>query len=269
MRDGVPPGYADLTQKDHVFSNLERSFKERNLDEFARLLDDGFEWVFSVDQLPRPSTPDALVWRRNMEIETATNMFDPEYQGDADAITSISLSLTHINTWNDIPAPDQAQYPNETWSVTHVTYRLLAETEGDVTYFADNAYAAITIRPVAAEGGVVWRIVRFDDDVTLPQPETSSASTEETTLGKIMLLYAPDVVPYENLSRKQDLVTNLWLSYNQRNLDECTDLFDPNFVFFFAGDDVVADDRFFAAVLLVALGAKNFDRFSEELGEEQ
>lgn len=150
--------YKDLTQKDDVLFNLQRSYSERKVTEYDRLLDEGFQFCFSDFDVMYRDAP--ACWDRVTEVLFTDHFlglsgFEP---GDHRVI-SIELKLTYADTnWTPQPAPPS--HEGETWYRQTVGYDLTVKTADDWEYRASQ-HIEITIRWEEALGH--WQIVRMRD----------------------------------------------------------------------------------------------------------
>ena len=162
-----PAAYKNLAEaRDHVLFNLEKSYNERNIDEYNVLLDDGFVFHFSNADIKNGSVS-VSQWGRADDLATASNMFDPNFSKPGqDPVSSISLTLTFApgeDTWNKITPEDQVNYPDEFWYEKTLRYYLTVEA-GDFTYIGDNLQASFVVRWANVDGEEFWRIVAWRDD---------------------------------------------------------------------------------------------------------
>jgi hypothetical protein len=200
----IPPkhweGFHNLKLKDHTLLNLEETYKQRNIDQYDKLLDDFFIFHFAEAdwQAKPPKTP--VQWGREAEVGATRNMFDPNFSKPGqDPISSINLTMRYTegdDGWTAMDTGDPVNYPGETWYWKSVWYTLTI-TSGDDTFFTNGEVSAVFyIRLAEVEGETIWRIVSWYDDKTAPaaydvyssEPE-HARGVEETSWGGIKALY--------------------------------------------------------------------------------
>jgi hypothetical protein len=159
--------YKDLAEaRDNVLFNLEKSYSERNIDQYDQLLDAGFVFHFSNADIKNGDVS-VSQWGRAADLATAGNMFDPNFSkpGQA-AVSSIDLTLTYApgeDSWNKITPPDQVNYPDEFWYEKTLRYTLTVEA-GDFTYISNNIQVSFVVRWANVDGEEFWRIIIWRDD---------------------------------------------------------------------------------------------------------
>jgi hypothetical protein len=222
--------YKDLQNKDDVLYNLELAYNERDTDEFEKLLDVGFAFVFSRDDYRGGQTPQH--WGDASEIDANRKILDPNLAGDRRVI-SVDLSLDPpVGGWT--PEAPNLNHPGETWYVMTVGYDLVTKTADDWEHRALGEQAQLKIRWVDTTGR--WAIVVWSDDPGGGITRSPAGSTvEETSWGIIKAQYCSR--PYEDLSSKDDVLYNLEFSYNRRDFTQFENLLDSNFVFIFSEAD--------------------------------
>jgi hypothetical protein len=154
--------YKDLTEMDHVLINLELAYNERNFQQYDKLLDDGFTFIFSDTDF-NEGTVEYDQWDRNAEATSTRNILDPNLAAD-NRVTSIDLHLTYPEgNWSELP-PDE-NHPDESWYTKTVNYNLVIKTADQWEHRANGLQAQFTIRWGATEDGEHWRIILWRDDV--------------------------------------------------------------------------------------------------------
>jgi hypothetical protein len=238
----TPSPYQDLSQPDHVLVNLELAVDARDYDEYRRLIDPEFVFVFSPDDYGQGKTP--ALWGRADELPAVANLFDPAIPYP---VKSIYLSLQYQeDDWTEV-TPTGALYGGETWYQRAVTYRFTVQAAPDLIYVGNDIKAQITIRQ---EGGT-WRIVEWRDE-----PQTTRSKSEGTawsaagsggpgadgaiadlTWGRVKALYAGKP-GYQDLTCRDDVLVNLELAYPSFNQPEYDRLLDGDDFIFFFGEGV-------------------------------
>ena len=176
--------YRDLTEKQHVLENLETAYNKRNEREYRKLLDEAFAFHFSVSDVNNRSDPTPETWDRQAEEATAVNMFDPGYEGSADPITQLSVTLQPSETW--IEWPPDPQHQGETWYAKLVHYNLFVQTAGPTDYQSVDIQAEIVIRFDGGTGR--WQIVRWRDQIEA-RGKDDRFRVEQSAWGRIKWLY--------------------------------------------------------------------------------
>ncbi len=183
-------------------------------------------------------------WGFNPDTIAVGGMFDPNTAIYKVLSVNVNL-LPEDGAWQDT-IPDQTRFPGETWYYKSFLYDITVVVEAmpeNITFLAHNFWAVITIRQSEVEGKQVWRIVEWRDDVrataVASEGLAGSSGTQETRWGTIKDLYYYGPV-YEALTDPDDVLENLELSYNQRNLVEYGRILDdPNFTYYFSPEDAV------------------------------
>lgn len=231
--DPVTSPYKGLTQPDDVLFNLELSVGELDYDEYKRFIDPEFVFVFSESD-QQGLTPEN--WNRASEMTAMNNMLDPNYTGDH-PVSSIEFSLqTADDDWIEITPPDTLLYPGESWYKKAVTYSFELVSTSGWTFMGMDLPADIFIRQ---EDGV-WRMVEWRDDTTGRAGTTSRTAAKgtvaETTWGAAKFLYKEDP-GYQDLTARDDVLINLELAYDDRDISRFEPLIADDFMFVFSDND--------------------------------
>ncbi len=154
--------FKNLQNKDDVLYNLELAYMERRYDQYDKLLDDNFTFIFSETDYNEGHV-DYPQWDRDGEVTSNTKILDPNLNDDKRVI-SINLKLDYQKDhWTEQPANDD--HPGESWYVQTVMYSLTIKTADDWEFRAIDLQAQFTIRWAQTEAGEHWRIVLWRDDV--------------------------------------------------------------------------------------------------------
>jgi hypothetical protein len=197
---GPPPGYRALDgPRDNILFNLQRAYTERNIDQYAELLDNGFLFHFSQNDIDA-GIIDHSPWVRAEDLSANKNMFNPAFSKPyLEPVSDIDLVLTYPeddSTWTPIPPEDHPDYPGETWYQKTVSYRLTVKT-GYIWYIGNDIQASFVVRKATVEGYAhpIWRIVSWQDEpgvrfTALPVSRLRSGLVENHTWGAIKQIFA-------------------------------------------------------------------------------
>jgi hypothetical protein len=177
--------YKNLLNKDDVLANLDLAYNKRNFDQFEKLLDENFTFVFSEADY-NEGTVDYPEWNRASELAANQKMLDPNLEGNK-RVVSIELFLDDGGAdWE--PEPPNQDHPGETWYTKTVDYNFVAKTADDWEHRARGLQAMFYIRKDDSTGR--WQIVLWRDDKGgLIALSPSAPAVEETTWGGIKALY--------------------------------------------------------------------------------
>jgi hypothetical protein len=176
--------FKNLQNKDDVLHNLALAYNQRDIEEFEKLLDDDFIFIFSETDHNSGETPQQ--WARIDEINANQQIFDPNLDSGK-RVLSIELSLDcPADNWKTLPpSPD---HPGESWYTKTVDYFLVVNTADDWEHRAIGLQAQFTIRQDDSTGR--WQVILWRDDVgsqTVLSP--GRTAVEETTWGGIKAQY--------------------------------------------------------------------------------
>jgi hypothetical protein len=163
-----PPqqAFEDLLEREDVLTNLQLAYNTRNATQYARLLDNEFNFFFGVVDLD-PGEPER-VWVRAQELSATSNLFSPNPVGQ-DPATSISLGLTFPlgeDTWDEFDAPSGHPYEGEKWYEKTVTYTLIVRIAAqDLTLQGIDIEASVVIRKDPDTGE--YRIIQWRDALNI------------------------------------------------------------------------------------------------------
>jgi hypothetical protein len=182
--------------RDNVLYNLQRAYNDRTHERYGELLDVGFLFYFSEE--------DVLIgapeyWGHAEETRVNRNLFDPNYSHPTQpAALDLDLILTYPegdDQWTSFDAPDQVRFPGETWYQKTVRYDITVQFTTELQYVGVNKLATFTVRSATMDSGEYWKIIVWRDDTgtllrqTVRRGETAG-TTEKTTWGAIKALYA-------------------------------------------------------------------------------
>jgi len=165
--EGPPPAYKPLDKRDNLLFNLELAYKQRNFEEYRKLLDATpgvFIFFMGQDDIDRgiAAVPQ---WDVFVELGTTRGLLDPSPPPGDTRADNISLELTYTEDEEDWFATVPETHPDETWYMKDVTYRL--EVRIGLTTHTQNrdVQARFTVRDVGVGDQEVWQIVRWHDDI--------------------------------------------------------------------------------------------------------
>jgi hypothetical protein len=157
-----PIVFKDLTSRDDVLFNLELAYNERNIAEYAKLLDEHFVFYFGEWDYRNGTVPFEQ-WERAAEVESNTKILS-QSNPDPNRIISIHLELDYSSGgW--IEEPPGGRHLDETWYVKTAVYRLVIKTADQWEYQALGLMAQFKVRWAETDNGDFWRIVEWRDDV--------------------------------------------------------------------------------------------------------
>ena len=194
---GQTSEYKSLEQKDDILHNLEIAYNMRNYAEVERMLDGGFVFYFSADDVVNGNVSNSS-WRRTEELKATSNMlqlpggasqqspsrrrsgteestwgglkelFYFETESNVPAVDQIFLDLNYEegdDHWKLIEAPGAARSSGEPWYEKTLEY-FLEVRAGQTTYSQNKTVLArFTVRPVRVDGKDIWQIIEWHDDV--------------------------------------------------------------------------------------------------------
>jgi hypothetical protein len=151
------PRYPEATTKDIVISNLLLSFKDRNIEQFEKLLHQDYMWFNQASAAPPEH------YTRDEDIAITGNMFLAARHTHPNStlwLDKLELKLygggwTLVTDFNSEPCED-------CWETTREYSVILITTGGATTYIA-NDLVKFTVVPVLVDGTKVYRIIRCDD----------------------------------------------------------------------------------------------------------
>ncbi|MDH4038545.1 MAG: hypothetical protein OEX18_13785 [Candidatus Krumholzibacteria bacterium] len=164
--DGPPPpptgDYKDLTNRSDVLFNLQKSYNDRNMTEYERILDDNFTFFLSDGDV-NGGLP--VQWGRRDELDANTNLFSRTVPPGATwpLCTSIQMDVQFEAglQWVEV-IPDAA--PDETWYTTTCFYDFQIEVEPDTKYIPyPGAKAQFTVRNAGTDSNPRWQLVEWRD----------------------------------------------------------------------------------------------------------
>lgn len=89
-----PTDYLPQTTIPNVLHNLQLSYKEMKYEEYSKLLDGAFTFVFDPRDVGPEGVWPELTWGRGEELDSAWNMFNGEANIDDQVVDQIELDFT-------------------------------------------------------------------------------------------------------------------------------------------------------------------------------
>jgi len=155
------PRYPEATTKDIVISNFLLSYKDRDIEQFEKLLHEDYMWFNQASSAP----PE--YYTRDEDIAITGNMFlaarhtHPESNLWLDRLdlTLYGAVWVEIVEFNSSPCED-------CWETTRDYYFVLMTAGGATTYIANDLVRFVVV-PVDLNGNKIYKIIRCDD---MPKP---------------------------------------------------------------------------------------------------
>ena len=151
------PRYPEATAPEIVISNLLLSYKDRNIEQFERLLHADYIWHNQQGE-----TPEFYV--RSEDIDITRNMFLAVQNLLPNAnlwLDKLELELEPPRPWQ--PVIDIAGVSCEGCFETSRIYLVTAMTSGGAITYLPTDLVQIFVAPVDVNGTTVYRIIRMDD----------------------------------------------------------------------------------------------------------
>ena len=161
-----PQDYKPQTTISNVLHNLRLSYQEKRHEEYGRLLDEAFTFIFDPrDVGPDRAWPD-LTWGRGEELDSAWNMFNGEANIDDQIVDQIELSFSK----GDVRVSEE----NDQWRMvilTAVDLKLFTTQQhsGDEWILQTPGGYEATMHFVLTDeiddetGAPIWKIVLWED----------------------------------------------------------------------------------------------------------
>jgi hypothetical protein len=158
------PRYPEATAKDIVISNLLLSFKDRNIEQFEKLLHPDYIW-YNQPQDVSGGLP--KFYARDEDVAITRNMFLAALHTHTNSnlwLDKLELKLygdewTLVSEFNSEPCED-------CWETTRAYSVTLITTGGAIIYVANDLVKFVVV-PVEVDGTKLYKIIRCDD---LPRP---------------------------------------------------------------------------------------------------
>jgi hypothetical protein len=160
-KEPPPSPWEDLKEKDDVFHNLLEAYKQMNIVQYDRLLDE--EFIFHFSQADIENGLPQEQWGRADELRSTEHMFSRYEDEKYGAITSIDLILDKSGPWFEFYP--EAPYEGEIWYQKTVTYSITAQTTSPWELQGLDMDALFTVRFAEADGDTIWRIITWYDDI--------------------------------------------------------------------------------------------------------
>lgn len=151
------PRYPETTSQEIVIDNLLLSYKDRNIEQFAKLLHPDYVWYNQPGMTPEYYTrsEDSLITGDMFRAALHT------YEDENLWLDRLDLSIVQPGTWQTII--DIAGVPCDgCWETTRAYSITLVMSGGAMTLIGSDKVKFI-VAPVEAGGTTVYRILRCDD----------------------------------------------------------------------------------------------------------
>ena len=151
------PRYPEATSPEIVISNLLLSYKDRNIEQFEKLLHEDYIWHNQQGETP-------AFYARSEDIDLTRNMFLAVKHLLPNTnlwLDKLVLELEPPRPWN--PVTDIGGVPCEGCFETSRIYLVTAMTSGGAITYLPTDLVQIFVAPVDANGTTVYRIIRMDD----------------------------------------------------------------------------------------------------------
>jgi hypothetical protein len=179
-----PTALPAATTIDILVDNFLKAYTTMDYEEYAKLLDDSYEFVFDPDDVGQENGYRER-WSRSEDLESTQRMFG----GAPDSKNRVAQSIRMGFVRGE---PEQSPLDEEWTKVILSTFELEVEAidvEDGETWFLRTKGGYFVDLHVKEVGGSppLWRIVRIVDRP--PQTKRDELPTEETSWGKIKSLY--------------------------------------------------------------------------------
>jgi hypothetical protein len=150
------PRYPEATTKEIVISNFLKSYEDRNIEQFAKLLHPDYIWYNQPGLTPE-------FYTRSEDIEKTGNMFSAAlhtYPNSALWLDKLELKLND-GVWTQIVEYDGSAC-DDCWETTRDYYIELYLPNAAMTLLHDDLVRFVVV-PAEEGGPKVYRIIRCDD----------------------------------------------------------------------------------------------------------
>lgn len=152
--------YGDLTSKDHVITNLGKSYNEANIDEYIKIIHNDYLWYNQAEDVLGGAEEFVL---RDEDVLATSNMFaakngnhpDPNMLIDKLTLTLYPGSWTQITEIEGTPCED-------CWTTTREYFMTVVMSGVDMTYNA-NDLVKLWVVPVMEGDKKLYKLRRMDD----------------------------------------------------------------------------------------------------------
>lgn len=167
--DPIPPqsAYRTLDERDNILFNLALAYKQRNFEEYRKLLDETpGVFIFHFGQADQNSGVAVHPqWDVAVELATTQGLFQRSAPPGEPLADDVQLEMTYTDDEEDWFATVPETHPDETWYMKDVTYRLSVRI-GLTTHTQNkDVQARFTVREVEVGGEKIWQIARWHDDI--------------------------------------------------------------------------------------------------------
>lgn len=171
-----PAGYAAATSPSLCLANLRDAYEEQKGDEYARLFDDDFVFVFNPDDVSDPENPTPATWGLASELQSARNLFADSTVERID----LSWNVGDSTAWSEV-SPDGLKVRLDGVYLTVSTRNEQGEplylvVQGAVQWFY------FVPDPSTGGGTRVWKVREWEDSPI-------GGKVEENSWGSIKALF--------------------------------------------------------------------------------
>ncbi len=164
--DPTPPDteYQPQTSITNVLANLRQSYIDMNYDEYEKLLDDAYVFVFDPDDVGE-ETDFKDEWPRGDDLASARNMFGKQPNADGRVVDAITLEFVAGSAETSPVNPDWQRVILSAVELSLETTdqqgdKWFLETPGNYQAYLD----FIETSEIHEESGkTIWKIVRWED----------------------------------------------------------------------------------------------------------
>jgi len=162
--DKIPPKvddvYGDLTSKDHVITNLVKSYNEANIDEYTKIIHDDYIWYNQAKDVAGGAEEFVL---RDEDVASTGNLFQAKngtYPDPSKLVDKLELKL-YTGSWESI-SEFEGSPCEDCWQTTREYYITVQMNGGDLTYIG-NDLVKLTVVPVTVGDKKLYKLRRMDD----------------------------------------------------------------------------------------------------------
>lgn len=167
-----PSAYKDLTDPEHVITNLQLAYNDQNYDQYDRLRHELFEFQFPADEFDLSGQANGR-WDRLRDSGSTQRMFDDQPSKDGEIVQSIDLTMQPESAlpWTDQVEPEFAGTLRRTYTV-----RMDVAVSPGATIYQVRGTHEFYVAPVQVGDKTLYKL-RFwrDNGIELTKLAASSA----------------------------------------------------------------------------------------------